>query len=315
MVPSIWQEALALLDMEKETIGFVGLGLMGKPMAINLLKANYEVIANSRSIAPIDEVVALGAKRASSNDALATESTVVITMLPTPDVTRTVVLGAEGLLSKMTAGSLFIDMGTESPSLAQEIAKAAGKVGVEALDAPVSGGDIGAINGTLSIMVGGETRAFERAKEIFSVLGSSALHLGGPGSGQIVKASNQIMVAGILASISEGLALIEGCGIDMDQAIRALSGGRAGSALLSAKANQMLERSYAPGFKVDLHLKDLGIVAEYARQRGIAIPVTSLATQLLIAVEASGGGDLDHSAIIEAIRGLGHIDLGVKPTN
>lgn len=282
---------------------------MGKPMAINLIKAGFDVCVASRSQGPIDELKLLGAKTAQSVELLCLDSDVIITMLPTPEITRVVVLGDQGVIASMQKGTLFIDMGTESPQLAIDIDHTARKQGIHALDAPVSGGDVGAKNATLSIMVGGDPDAYERALPILKKLGSTIVRVGGVGAGQSVKAVNQIMVAGILATISEGLALLESSDVDISHALEALSSGRAGSALLSAKATQMLNRDYRPGFKVTLHLKDLNIVAEFARSRGIALPITALATQMLIAVEASGGGDLDHASIIEVTRNSSKLSL------
>ncbi len=290
-------------------IGFIGLGLMGKPMAKNLVSSGFEVMVASRSAAPVEELRQFGAIGAASLAELAHWSDAVITMLPTPVVTDQVVLKTGGVLESMRGGTILVDMGTETPDLARQIHRRGKERGVMVLDAPVSGGDTGAIAGTLSVMCGGEPEAFALAEPIFNSLASSVRLVGGPGSGQAVKAVNQIMVAGILATIAEGLALLERSDVDMDQALAALGGGRAASTLLEIKAKAMLNRSYTPGFKVELHLKDLDIVAEIARSSGVALPVTALVRQLLIAVEASGGSQLDHSAVIEAIRGLSLLEL------
>ena len=290
-------------------IGFIGLGLMGKPMAKNLVRSGFEVTVASRSAAPVADLCKFGAIEAASLAELAQWSDAVITMLPTPTVTDQVVLRPGGVLESMREGSLLIDMGTETPALARKIYQRGYERGVMALDAPVSGGDTGEGASTLSVMCGGEADAFTLAQPIFKALASSVRLVGGPGSGQAVKAVNQVMVAGILATIAEGLALLEQSEVDMDQALAALGGGRAASTLLEIKAGAMLNRSYAPGFKVELHLKDLDIVAEIARSIGVALPVTALVRQLLVAVEASGGSQLDHSAVIEAIRGLSLLEL------
>lgn len=290
------------------TVGVIGLGLMGKPMAMNLVRAGFEVLVASRSDGPVEELVTHGASSLHPTE-IARRADVVITVLPTPTVTREVLLGEDGVIASMRPGAIVIDMGTETPDLAREIHVLAGERGILALDAPVSGGDIGARAGTLSIMVGGEQPVFEAALPVLRALGSSVRLVGGPGSGQCVKAVNQILVAGALATVSEGMALLERSGVDVDEAIAALSGGRAGSAILTAKASQMLNREYAPGFKVELHLKDLGIVAEFARKAGVALPFTALAQQMLLSVEASGGGSLDHSAMVEAIRALSRLDV------
>ncbi len=290
-------------------VGFIGLGLMGKPMAKNLLRAGFDLLVISRSEPPVLELVELGAKRANNYRSLAMESEFVVTMLPTPKVTRDVVFGEDGVLEAMDKNTIFIDMGTEDPALAIEIYQVAKNRGVFALDAPVSGGDVGAIAGTLSVMVGGEPEVFERARPLFEAVGSNVSLVGGAGSGQVVKAVNQVMVAGILATIAEGLRLLEEADVDQGEAIGALMAGRAGSNLLQAKAKQMLERRYQPGFKVDLHLKDLDIVDQFARANRVVLPVTRLAKSYLESVSFSGGGDLDHCALIEVVRSLSSIDL------
>lgn len=289
-------------------VGFIGLGLMGKPMAKNLLAAGNRLMVASRSQGPVEELVQAGASAASGLAELAGFAEAVITMLPTPAVTRRVVL-EEGLLGAMRPGALFVDMGTETPELAREIHARAEELGIDALDAPVSGGDTGAIAGTLSIMAGGGDRAFSRAAPLLGAMGTSVRHVGGPGAGQAVKAVNQVMVAGILATLAEGLTLLERAEVDIPEALAALAGGRAGSTLLEVKAAQMLQRKYQPGFRVELHLKDLGIVDEFARSSGVSLPFTALATQMLRAVEASGGAMLDHCAIIEAVRGLSRLEV------
>ncbi len=207
------------IDNTQTQVGFVGLGLMGKPMARNLISAGFKVTVLSRSRAPIDELKLLGAHEASSIAHLCDTSEVIITMLPTPSVTTSVVLGEFGILSQMKKNSLFIDMGTQPPQLAKEIFAKASEHDILALDAPVSGGDIGAENATLSIMVGGTNKAFEIGKPILETLGTSIYHVGDAGSGQTVKAANQIMVAGILATISEALVLLENSNLNMEAAL------------------------------------------------------------------------------------------------
>ncbi len=300
--------------LEKK-VGFIGLGLMGRPMAKRLISTGFEVMVSSRSAPPVEELAAAGAIVATSLTELAQWSQAVITMLPTPATTEQVVLSSGGVLEAMHPGSLFIDMGTETPELSRRIHDRAEALGISALDAPVSGGDIGAIAGTLSVMCGGNPDAFERAQPIFTALATSVRLVGAPGSGQVVKAVNQIMVAGILGTIAEGLSLLECSDVDVEAALVALGAGRAGSELLAIKAHQMLNRSYDPGFKVELHLKDLAIVSDFARSSGVALPITTLITQLLVAIESSGGAQLDHCAIIEAIRGLRTLALPSSTTS
>jgi 2-hydroxy-3-oxopropionate reductase len=283
---------------------------MGKPMAKNLLKAGFDLTVMSRSEGPVIELETLGAKRAESYSSLGAVSEFVVTMLPTPAVTKEVVLGPGGVLGGMKPNSILIDMGTEDPALAREIYERAKEIGVSALDAPVSGGDVGAIAGTLSIMVGGDRDVFKRSASVLGAMGTNISYVGGAGSGQAVKAVNQVMVAGILATIAEGLTLLERSSVDTEAALEALMAGRAGSNLLKAKARQILDQSYAPGFKVDLHLKDLGIVEAYARENSVVMPFTQLAKSYLEAVSYSGGGELDHCALVEVVRGLGGLSLG-----
>ncbi len=279
-------------------------------MAENLIKAGFDVHVISRSQGPIDRLVSGGATHSKSYKEVAKGARFIVTMLPTPKVTREVLLEAGGLLEVVEADTILIDMATEDPLLSLEIYTRAKERGVACLDAPVSGGDIGAINGTLSIMVGGDRAAFEASRDLFAPMGT-ARYLGGAASGSKVKAANQVIIAGTLAALSEALLLLDDS-VATGEALGALGGGRAGSALLEAKGLSMIEGRFEPGFKVDLHLKDLKIALEYAKEKGVSAPVTALATQLLTAVSLSGGGDLDHSAIIQAIRGLSRVSLSEK---
>ncbi len=287
-----------------QRIGFIGLGLMGRPMAINLRKAGFEVSVWSRSQAPVHELVQHGAHAATSLHDLMSFADCVILMLPTPAVTSEVVFGDGGILEFASPGQYLIDMGTETPELARQIAQEGRAKGVKVLDAPVSGGDVGAIAGTLSIMVGGESNDVEDCRMVLEAMGRSIFHVGRAGAGQTVKAVNQIMVAGVLATVAEGMVLLEQADVEIDEALGALGGGRAGSAVLSAKAKQMLDKQYEPGFRVELHLKDLDIVSSFARASKVSLPVTALVTELFRSVAVSGGSMLDHSAIVEAIRSL-----------
>ena len=291
----------------KVKVGFIGLGLMGAPMAENLLAAGFDVHVISRSRGPIERLVGKGAVHSTTYQELADEARFVVTMLPTPSSTREVLFGTEGMIEALSPQAILVDMATEEPTLSLEIYKEAQRRGVAALDAHVSGGDVGAIAGKLSIMVGGDREAFDAARELFAPMGTPR-YLGGAGSGSKVKAANQVIIAGTLAALSEALLLLDDS-VSIHDALAALGGGRAGSALLEAKGLSMIEGKFEPGFKVDLHLKDLKIALDYAKEKGVSAPVTALATQLLTAVSLSGGGDLDHSAIIQAIRGLAKLSL------
>ena len=289
------------------TVGFIGLGVMGRPMAGNLLRAGYDLVVRNRSRGPVDALAEQGAKAASGPAEVAAAADILITMLPdSPDVEQ-VVLGDDGVLSAAREGLLLIDMSTVRPDTAKEVARAARERGVRFLDAPVSGGEQGAIDGTLSIMVGGEAADFEAARGVFEALGSTIVHVGATGAGQLVKAANQLLVAGIIELVSEAIVLLEAHDADMDAAVRVLAGGLAGNQILERKAAGMLARRFEPGFRVDLHHKDLGITLASARQAGVALPVTAVVAQLLTALRSAGRGALDHTALLTLIDELsGH---------
>jgi 2-hydroxy-3-oxopropionate reductase len=282
-------------------IGFIGLGVMGGPMAANLVRAGFDVTGHNRSAAAVDRLVAVGGK-AAGTVAEATEGVdVVITMLPdSPDVEEVV----HGVLASASAGLLLVDMSTVAPQTAVAIAKAAQDKGIHTLDAPVSGGEQGAIDGTLSIMVGGPPDAFDAAEPVFAALGTTVVHVGPAGAGQTVKAANQLVVAGIIELVAEAIVLLEACGVDAAAGLRVLAGGLAGNRVLDRKAATMLARDFAPGFRVDLHHKDLGIGLAVARDAGVVVPVGALVAQLMAAVRARGGGSLDHTALLTLVDDL-----------
>ena len=285
-------------------VGFVGLGIMGKPMALNLVREGFEVTVFSRSPGPVEEVVAGGARRATSLADLAAGRDVVITMiLDSPDV-EAVILGPDGILDHAEPGTVIIDMSTVRPETARAVAEAAAAKGCAALDAPVSGGDVGARDGTLSIMVGGEAAALSRVRPVLEALGTTIEHVGPAGAGQTVKAANQLIISGTLAVLAEAIVLLEASGVDPTTALRVLDGGMAQSRILERKGPQMVERRFDPGFRVDLHLKDMGIVLATARDRGVAVPVAGLITQLLASLDATGRGSLDHSALFLLTQGM-----------
>jgi 2-hydroxy-3-oxopropionate reductase len=294
-------------------LGWVGLGVMGKPMALNLVRAGFDVTVLSRSPGPVEAVVAAGARRATSLGDLAAGRDVVVTMLPdSPDV-ESVVVGPGGILDHADPGTLIIDMSTVRPDTARAIAEAAAARGCSALDAPVSGGDVGARDGSLSIMVGGSAADVARAMPVFEVLGTTIEHVGPAGAGQTVKAANQLVIAGTLAVLAEALVLLEACGVDPAAALRVLGGGMAQSRILERKGPQMVERRFDPGFRVGLHHKDMGIVLATAREQGVAVPVGGLVAQLLGALEASERGALDHSALFLLAQELsGRTEAGTR---
>jgi 2-hydroxy-3-oxopropionate reductase len=285
-------------------IGFIGLGVMGRPMAGNLLRAGHQVTVHNRSQAPVQALVEAGARAAGSAAEAADGAELVITMLPdSPDV-EAVVLGDRGVLDGARQGLLLVDMSTIRPDTARGLAAAAADRGVRFLDAPVSGGEAGAVEGTLSIMVGGRAEDFQAARPVLESLGGTVVHVGPAGSGQTVKAANQLIVAGVLELVSEAIVLLEAHRVETGPAVEVLAAGLAGNRVLERKAEAMLARRFDPGFRVDLHHKDLQIVQAAAREAGVAVPVTALVAQLLVALRSLGRGSLDHSAILTLIEDL-----------
>jgi 2-hydroxy-3-oxopropionate reductase len=292
-----------------DVIGFIGLGIMGSPMAANLVKAGFDVAGHTRSRAGLDRLAAAGGRPVGGIAAAVAEADVVITMLPdSPDVEQ-VVLGPDGVLAHARAGTLLIDMSTVRPRTARAVASAAATRGVRPLDAPVSGGEQGAVEGTLSIMVGGAAADAEAARPVLEALGSTIVHVGPAGAGQTVKAANQLVVAGTIQLVAEAIVLLEAAGVDAEAGLRLLAGGLAGSTVLDRRAASMLARSFAPGFRVDLHHKDLGIMLDAAREAGAVVPVGALLAQLMAALRAQGDGGLDHTALLRlAERMAGRAD-------
>ena len=280
-----------------DRIGFIGLGIMGKPMARNLLAAGFDLTVHSRSSEPVDELVAAGATGGSDPAAVASASDITITMLPdTPDV-EMVLVGSPGVIEGAAPGSLVIDMSSIDPGATRTMAAAFDARGIAMLDAPVSGGERGAIDATLSIMVGGTDDAFRRAAPIFDALGKNIVHIGPSGAGQVAKACNQLVVAATIEAVAEALLLAERSGVDAAKVREALLGGFAGSKILEVHGQRMLDRSFAPGFRIRLHRKDARIVEEAAAATGTPIPSFAVvAEQLQRAVDA-GEGELDHSGL------------------
>ena len=282
-----------------ETIGFIGLGVMGKPMAKNLIKAGFSLVVHNRSRAAVDEVAAAGAKAGASPADVARQATIVITMVPdTPDV-ELVIAGRDGVLSAVQRGAIVIDMSSISPTATQRLAQQVAEKGGSMLDAPVSGGEIGAINAQLSIMVGGEDAAFNRALPVLQAMGNKEriVHIGPSGAGQVCKICNQIAIGGALAGVGEALALAKKAGVDAARVRQALLGGFAASRVLEVHGERMLTDNYKPGFRTKLYQKDLRLANEAAMANGVAMPGTAIVTQLINALMASGGGDLDYAAL------------------
>ncbi len=286
------------------TVAFVGLGIMGAPMARNLRTAGFDVVAYNRSPAKVEQFVADGGRGAESVADAVRDADAVVTMLPdSPDV-EAVMLGDNGVLESSRPGTLVVDMSTIRPDVTRRIAEAAAAKAIRFLDAPVSGGEQGAIDGKLSIMVGGDDAAFESARPILDALGTTVVHVGGSGSGQTVKAANQLVVAGIIELVSEALTFLDAYDVDLESAVQVLAGGLAGNAVLDRKAPAMLARNFGPGFRVDLHHKDLGIFGDAARQAGTATPLGVVVAGLMASLRAQGMGDLDHSALLLQVERL-----------
>jgi 2-hydroxy-3-oxopropionate reductase len=285
-------------------IGFIGLGIMGRPMARNLLKAGHSLIVHSRSRGPVDELVAAGAQPGTSPKDVASRCDVLITMLPnSPDV-ELVALGKDGIVEGARRGLIFIDMSTISPLVSQKVAQALEPTGVRMLDAPVSGGEKGAIDGALSIMVGGDEAVFDQVLPILNAMGKTITRLGPLGFGGFTKLANQIIVAVNLTALGEALTLAKKAGLDRELTLKALAGGLAGSKCLEQKTPNYVANSYKPGFKIDLHFKDLGLIMESARALGVPLPATAVVQELFSALRVKGRGELDHSAVITLLEDL-----------
>ena len=283
------------------TIGFIGLGIMGGPMAANLVSAGFDVIGHNRSPAKTERLVEAGGRAASSVAEAVSGADVVATMLPdSPDV--------RGVLTEVFAhaapGTLVIDFSTIRPDVASALAAEGTEQGFRVLDAPVSGGEQGAIDGALSIMVGGEAADFAAASEVLAAVGTTIVHVGPSGAGQTVKAANQLIVAGTLELVAEAIVFLEAHGVDTTAALEVLGGGLAGSTVLARKGEKMLARDFTPGFRVELHDKDMGIVTSAAREAGVVIPLGAAVAQLIASLRAQGDGGLDHSALLRLVTRL-----------
>ena len=284
-------------SQRKPAIGFIGLGIMGKPMAKNLLAAGYPLLVLNRSRGPVEELLALGAAAGTTPREVASRSDVVITMLPdSPDV-EAVALGDDGIAAGAKHGALWIDMSTIAPATTKHVAERLAAEGVESLDAPVSGGEKGAIDATLSIMAGGSDTAFARAKPIFDVLGKNVVHVGELGAGQVTKACNQIVVGVTIEAVAEALALAEASGVDPRKVRAALLGGFAQSKILEVHGQRMIDRAFNPGFKSKLHRKDMSIAANAGDEHGLDLAAAKLVRERFDALTARGDGDRDHSAL------------------
>jgi len=286
------------------TIAFIGLGIMGKPMAINLVNAGFDVVGYNLVQPPIDALVAAGGRGASSIAEAVKDADVIATMVPdSPDVEE-VLASADGVFANARDNALIIDFSSIRPDVSARLAAEAEQRGFRILDAPVSGGEQGAIDGILSIMVGGTPENFVAAEQILNAVGKTVALVGPAGSGQTVKAANQLIVAGTIELVAEAIVFLEAYGVDTEAAIKVLAGGLAGNAILQRKATGMLARDFTPGFRIALHDKDMGIVTAAARQAGVVIPLGAVVAQLIASLKAQGDGGLDHSALLKLVEQL-----------
>jgi 2-hydroxy-3-oxopropionate reductase len=294
-----------------ETVGYIGLGLMGKSIARNILKAGFPLVVHNRSRAAVEELVSEGARPASSPEEVAAQVDIVFTNLPdTPDVEQ-VALGPGGIAAGAHPGLIYIDNSTIRPAAARRIYEELDKVGVASLDAPVSGGDIGARNGTLTIMVGGPASALERARPVFEAMGKTITHVGDAGAGQIAKAANQIMVAAQMVAMGELLVFAQKAGANPQKVIEAIRGGAAQCWTLDVKPPRLFKGERGPGFKAYMQAKDLGIVMDSARQYGVPLPATAVNAQLFSAMLEMGLAEMDNSAVIAVLEALAGVSLQV----
>src|SRR5947208_2502366 len=295
--------------MSQNTVGFIGLGIMGKPMARNLLNAGYPLIVHNRSRAAVDELSKEGAQAAPHSQEIAERSEIIITMLPdSPDV-ELVYAGEHGIFSDVKSGTLLIDMSSISPIVARKLAAEAEKRGCNMLDAPVSGGEAGAIGASLSIMIGGKVSAVQRAMPIFQTLGKNIVHVGDTGAGQVTKAANQMVVGTTIAIVGEALVLAKKAGVDPAKVRAALLGGFAQSKILEAHGQKMLDRNFKPGFRIRLHEKDMKIALATGSEYGVPLMVTGVVGQMMTAMKGMGNGDLDHSGLVKFVEELAKKEL------
>ena len=290
-------------------LGFIGLGIMGKPMAKNLLKAGHELVVYDIVTKNVEDVVQAGAVAANSGKEVAQQCKIVITMLPNSPHVKTAVMGDNGILEGAVEGSIIVDMSSIAPLASQEICKACQEKGVKMLDAPVSGGEPKAIDGSLSIMVGGDQKVFNEVYDILMAMGASAVHCGDIGAGNITKLANQVVVALNIAAVSEAFMLSTKAWVDPEKVFHAIRGGLAGSTVMNAKIPMIMEGNFKPGFKVDLHIKDLNNALETGHSVGAPLPMTSAVMEMLQVLHANGSGADDHSAIAKYYEKLADLEI------
>lgn len=290
-------------------IGFIGLGIMGKPMSKNLIKAGYELVVYNRSQDAVTELVAEGAQAADTPKAVAELTDIIITMLPNSPQVREVVLGVNGVIEGAKQGAIVIDMSSIAPLVSREIAAKLAEKGIEMLDAPVSGGEPKAIDATLSVMVGGKQEIFDACYNLMKTMAGSVVRTGDIGAGNITKLANQVIVALNIAAMSEALVLASKAGVEPELLYQAIRGGLAGSTVLDAKAPLVLDRKFNPGFRINLHIKDLTNVLETSHEIGIPLPLTAAVMEMMQALKVDGMGDLDHGALIRYYEKMAQVEV------
>lgn len=292
-----------------KTIGFIGLGIMGKPMSLNLIKAGYSLVVMDRNREAVKELQAAGAKAAASPKEVAGQADAVITMLPNSPQVKEVVLGENGVIEGIKAGAVVIDMSSIAPLVSREVAAALAERGIPFLDAPVSGGQPKAIDGTLSVMVGGDKKVFEQNYDLLKAMAGSVVHTGNAGSGNITKLANQVIVALNIAAMSEAFVLASKAGVEPELVFQAIRGGLAGSTVLEAKVPLVMDRKFDPGFRIDLHIKDLTNALETSHEIGVPLPLTASVLEMMHALKADGLGTADHGALIRHYEKLAHTEV------
>ncbi|MEC0154580.1 2-hydroxy-3-oxopropionate reductase [Paenibacillus macerans] len=296
-------------ETKMKTIGFIGLGIMGKPMSLNLIKAGYSLVVMDRNPEAVKELQAAGAKAAASPKEAAGQVDAVITMLPNSPHVKEVVLGENGVIEGIKAGAVVIDMSSIAPLVSREVGAVLAERGIPFLDAPVSGGQPKAIDGTLSVMVGGDKKVFEQSYDLLKAMAGSVVHTGDVGSGNITKLSNQVIVALNIAAMSEAFVLASKAGVEPEQVFQAIRGGLAGSTVMEAKAPLVMDRKFDPGFRIDLHIKDLTNALDTSHEIGVPLPLTASVLEMMHALKADGLGTADHGALIRHYEKMAHTEV------
>ncbi|WP_094604537.1 2-hydroxy-3-oxopropionate reductase [Sporomusa silvacetica DSM 10669] len=290
-------------------IGFIGLGIMGKPMSKNLLKAGYELVVMDRNQKAVDEVVAAGAKAVATPKEVAQQTDIIVTMLPNSPHVKEVVLGENGVIEGAKKGAIVADMSSIAPLVSRELAQKLAEKGVEMLDAPVSGGEPKAVDGTISVMVGGKQEVFDKCYPVLKAMAGSVVRTGDVGAGNITKLANQIIVALNIAAVSEALVLASKAGVEPELVYQAIRGGLAGSTVLDAKAPMMMDRNFKPGFRINLHIKDLNNVLETSHEVGVPLPLTSAVMEMMQSLKVDGMDQDDHSSLVRYYEKLANVEV------